>query len=61
MSFFAAIFRLVLKVLLGIFSFFTMNVTKRHQAIHDYVTGSAVCIRDPTKAQPHHYTTWQES
>ena len=51
-----AVARLVVKGLLGVVSFFSMNFSRRHQAVHDILTGSSVQIRNPTKAQPHHYT-----
>jgi len=50
-----AIGRYLLKGLLGIFSFLTMSFSRRHQALHDMMTGSTVQIRDPSKAAPHHY------
>ena len=55
-SLFKAIARFVIKGLLGIFSFLTMNFSRRHQALHDIVTKSSVRIRDATKARPDHYT-----
>jgi hypothetical protein len=45
-----------LKLVLGTLSFFTMNFSRRHQALHDIVTNSSVRIRDPAKARPEHYT-----
>ena len=51
-----ALARFVIKGLLGIFSFLTMNFSRRHQAVHDIVTQSSVRIRDATKARPEHYT-----
>jgi uncharacterized RDD family membrane protein YckC len=51
-----ALARLIVKGLLGTLSFFTMNFSRRHQAVHDILTGSSVQIRNPSKAQPHHYT-----
>jgi uncharacterized RDD family membrane protein YckC len=51
-----ALTRYLLKVLLGVFSFFTMSFTRRHQALHDLVTDSSVRIRDPKKAKPFQYT-----
>lgn len=43
--------RFTIKLVLGVVSFISMLVTKRHQAIHDVVTGSAVQVRDPAKAR----------
>jgi uncharacterized RDD family membrane protein YckC len=51
-----ALARFIVKGLLGILSFFTMNFSRRHHAVHDILTGSSVQIRNPSKAQPHHYT-----
>ncbi len=51
-----AVTRFVLKALLGIFSFLTMNFSRRHQALHDIVTDSSVRIRDRAKARAEHYT-----
>ena len=51
-----ALARFWLKALLGIFSFFTMSFSRRHQAVHDILTNSSVRIRDAAKAPPHHYT-----
>ncbi len=55
--FWKAFIRVWLKAVLGIFSFFSMAFTSRHQAIHDLLTASTVQIRDSEKARPHHYTT----
>ena len=51
-----ALTRFVLKALLGVFSFLTMNFSRRHQALHDIVTNSSVRIRDAARARPEHYT-----
>ena len=51
-----ALARYVVKAFLGFFSFFTMNFSRRHQAIHDLITNSSVRIRNPAKARPHQYT-----
>ena len=50
-----AIARVVIKSLLGWYSFVAMAMTSRHQAVHDFLTKSTVQIRDLTKAQPHHF------
>jgi hypothetical protein len=47
--------RFVIKSLLGWYSFISMWITRRHQAVHDLMTFSTVQIRDPAKAQPHQY------
>lgn len=49
-GFLKAIARLVIKTVLGIYSFITMAVTSRHQAVHDLLTRSTVQIRDRSKA-----------
>src|SRR6266568_1683418 len=51
-----ALMRYLVKAFLGVFSFFSMNFSRRHQAIHDLLTNSSVRIRNPTKALPHQYT-----
>ena len=47
--------RFLLKGFLGWLSFFTMALTRRHQAVHDILTGSVVRVRDMSRAQPWHY------
>lgn len=54
-SFLKAVARVVIKGVLGWYSFITMATTRRHQAVHDLLTQSSVQIRDPAKASPHHY------
>ncbi len=54
-SFFKAAARSLIKSMLGWFSFLTMLVGKRNQAVHDLLTGSTVQIRDPAKAFPGQY------
>ena len=56
-SFLKATLRLVIKSLIGWYSFFLMAATRRNQAIHDLVTRSTVQIRDPAKASPDHFVT----
>jgi uncharacterized RDD family membrane protein YckC len=51
-----ALARYLVKVILGVFSFFTMNFTRRHQALHDLITNSSVRIHDPKRAKPFQYT-----
>jgi len=54
-SFIKAVVRVIIKGVLGIYSFITMATTSRHQALHDLLTRSTVQIRDLSKASPHHY------
>jgi uncharacterized RDD family membrane protein YckC len=51
-----AVVRAVIKGVLGLYSFFTMAFTRRHQALHDVLTNSTVQIRDQTRARPHQYS-----
>lgn len=55
-SFLKACARVVIKAALGWYSFISMAVARRHQAVHDLLTRSTVQIRDPAKAMPHHYS-----
>jgi len=59
-SFPKALMRTALKILLGILSFFTMQFSRRHQALHDIATNSSVRIKRPEIAQVHHYTEGPE-
>jgi RDD family protein len=56
-SFLKAVARLVIKSVLGWYSFITMTATRRNQALHDQLTRSTVQMRDPAKALPGHYIT----
>lgn len=56
-SFLKACARLVIKSLLGWYSFVILATTRRNQAIHDLLTRSTVQIRDPAKAHPGQYIT----
>ena len=56
-SFLKACARVVLKGLLGWYSFVIMAATRRNQAIHDLLTRSTVQIRDPAKARRGQYIT----
>lgn len=47
-----AALRFVLKSTLGLLSFVTIVITRRHQAIHDGLTGTTVQIRDLAVADP---------
>jgi uncharacterized RDD family membrane protein YckC len=47
--------RVVIKAILGWYSFISMAAARRHQAVHDLLTRSTVQIRDPAKALPGHY------
>jgi uncharacterized RDD family membrane protein YckC len=50
LSFLKAIARLLIKTVLGAYSFITMALTSRHQAVHDLLTRSTVQVRDRSKA-----------
>jgi uncharacterized RDD family membrane protein YckC len=54
-SFLKACARVVIKGLLGLYSFVILAATSRNQAVHDLLTGSTVQIRDPAKALPGQY------
>ena len=56
-SFLKACARLVIKSLLGWYSFVILAATRRNQAVHDLLTRSTVQIRDPAKARPGQYMT----
>jgi uncharacterized RDD family membrane protein YckC len=56
-SFLKAVARLVIKTVLGLYSFITMATTLRHQAVHDLVTRSTVQIRDRSRAIPAQYVS----
>lgn len=47
--------RLLIKDVLGLYSFITMVFTSRHQAVHDLLTRSTVQVRDPAKAAAPYY------
>lgn len=47
--------RLLIKSLLGWFSFLMITATRRNQALHDVLTRSTVQIRDPARAAAHQY------
>jgi hypothetical protein len=56
-SFIKAFGRMIIKSLLGWYSFLTMVMTSRHQAVHDLLTRSTVQMRDLTKSKPYHFRT----
>jgi uncharacterized RDD family membrane protein YckC len=56
-SFLKACARVVIKGLLGLYSFVILAATRRNQAVHDLLTRSTVQIRDPAKALPGQYIT----
>ena len=56
-SFPKACARVVIKGLLGFYSFVILAATRRNQAVHDLLTRSTVQIRDPAKAFPGQYIT----
>jgi uncharacterized RDD family membrane protein YckC len=47
--------RVVIKGVLGLYSFVILAATRRNQAVHDLLTRSTVQIRDPAKASPGQY------
>jgi len=53
-GFVKAVVRGIVKLLLGWFSFASMTLTRRNQALHDVLTRTTVQIRDPAKAAAHH-------
>lgn len=56
-----AIVRTIVKGLLGVLTFLSMTLSRRHRAIHDIATSSSVQIRDPSRALPYHYVTERET
>ncbi|MBR1300129.1 RDD family protein [Bradyrhizobium sp. AUGA SZCCT0042] len=56
-SFLKACARVVLKGVLGWYSFVILAATRRNQAVHDLLTRSTVQIRDPAKARSGQYIT----
>jgi uncharacterized RDD family membrane protein YckC len=56
-SFLKACARLVIKGLLGWYSFVILAATRRNQAVHDLLTRSTVQIRNAAKARPGQYIT----
>jgi len=56
-SFLKACARVVIKAVLGLYSFVTLAATRRNQAVHDLLTKSTVQIRDPAKARPGQYVS----
>lgn len=54
-SFFKACARVVIKGILGLYSFVILAATRRNQAVHDILTKSTVQIRDLAKASPGQY------
>jgi len=59
-SFGKAVVRMIIKTILGWYSFIAMAVTSRHQALHDLITGSTVQIRNLAQAKPHHFSARQD-
>jgi uncharacterized RDD family membrane protein YckC len=55
LSFVKAVLRALIKAFLGWFSFLSMTLTRRNQALHDVLTHSTVQIRDQSKASSTHY------
>lgn len=56
-SFLKACARLVIKSVLGLYSFVILAATRRNQAVHDLLTRSTVQIRDLARALPGQYVT----
>jgi len=56
-SFLKACARVIIKGVLGWYSFVVLAATRRNQAIHDLATRSTVQIRDPARAHPGQYIT----
>ncbi len=56
-SFPKALARLVIKGVLGWYSFVILAATRRNQAVHDLLTRSTVQIRDLARARPGQYVT----
>ena len=54
-NFFVAFARFLLKGILGVYSFVAMGFTRRHQALHDVITGTTVQLRDVAAAQDFEY------
>jgi len=54
-SFIKAVARVVIKTVLGIYSFISMATTRRRQAVHDLMTRSTVQPRDAATANPDHF------
>lgn len=54
-GFLRALVRHLIKTFLGIFSFFTMALSRRHQAIHDIVTRTSVQLAASTEASESEY------
>ena len=60
-SFIKAVVRMIIKSVLGWYSFIAMAATSRHQAVHDLVTKSTVQIRNLATAKPHHFSGKDEA
>ena len=56
-SFLKAVGRVVVKTVLGWYSFISMVASRRHQALHDLLTRSTVQIRDPAIAKRGDFAT----
>ena len=56
-SFLKACARVVIKGMLGLYSFVILAATRRNQAVHDLLTRSTVQIRDLSRALPGQYVT----
>ena len=60
-GFLRALARFVIKTALGILSFTTMALTRRHQAMHDSLTHTTVQVRDLSRARPTDYSVEREA
>lgn len=47
LNIFASTVRFISKIFLGLFSLFSILITKKHQAMHDIMSGSIVVLRNP--------------
>ncbi len=54
LNFFRCVIRFVVKIPLGIISLVSMVLTKRHQAIHDYLSNSVVTFKSGRSVPEHH-------
>ena len=52
-SFGRAFVRFLIKTILGVISFFTMELTRRHQAVHDMLTHTTVQVAESEQVAPY--------
>lgn len=60
LTFFSALIRFVIKVLLGFYSIVTLFTTKQYQAIHDLLIGSIVILKNPQTLNEYEVLAEQE-